>query len=79
VVNAVFAGLLSHQPAMQGVGMLTAWAASVAAAAAFHRWVEVPLATPVRRVASAVSGFAKSFGTIVESMSMGIFGKMFKN
>ena len=79
LVNAAFFRLLPHQPVEQGLGMLTAWVASVAGATAFHRWVEVPLAAPLSRIASAISRFAATFGTMAESLFLGIFIKMFKN
>jgi peptidoglycan/LPS O-acetylase OafA/YrhL len=44
VVNAVFTRFMADEPAVQAAGALLAWAASVAAGAVFHRWVEVPLA-----------------------------------
>ncbi len=43
VVNAAFTRFVSEQPHAQACGMLVAWAASLAAGAAFHRWVEAPL------------------------------------
>jgi peptidoglycan/LPS O-acetylase OafA/YrhL len=43
VVNAAFSRFVSDQPHAQALGMLVAWAASLAAGAAFYRWVEVPL------------------------------------
>ncbi|HEY0589709.1 MAG TPA: acyltransferase [Pseudoduganella sp.] len=43
LVNAAFTRLVPADPVLQGVGMLTAWGASLAAGAAFHRWIEVPL------------------------------------
>ena len=43
LVNAVFFRFLSHDAPVQGAGMLAAWLTSIAAAAAFHRWVELPL------------------------------------
>jgi peptidoglycan/LPS O-acetylase OafA/YrhL len=43
LVNAAFTRFVPADPVLQGVGMLTAWCASLAAGAAFHRWVEVPL------------------------------------
>jgi peptidoglycan/LPS O-acetylase OafA/YrhL len=43
VVNAAFTRFVSDQPHEQALGMLVAWAASLAAGAAFYRWVEVPL------------------------------------
>jgi peptidoglycan/LPS O-acetylase OafA/YrhL len=43
IVNAAFTRFLPAQPLVQAAGMLLAWAASVAAGAAFYRWIEVPL------------------------------------
>jgi peptidoglycan/LPS O-acetylase OafA/YrhL len=43
VVNAAFTRFVSEQPHEQAFGMLVAWVASLAAGAAFYRWVEVPL------------------------------------
>jgi peptidoglycan/LPS O-acetylase OafA/YrhL len=43
MVNAAFTRFIPAQPYLQAVGMLVAWAASLAAGAAFFRWVEVPL------------------------------------
>jgi peptidoglycan/LPS O-acetylase OafA/YrhL len=43
VVNAGFTRFVSDQPHEQAFGMLVAWIASLAAGAAFYRWVEVPL------------------------------------
>ena len=43
LVNALFTSYVPLEPAWQALGMLTAWGASLAAGAAFHRWVEVPL------------------------------------
>jgi peptidoglycan/LPS O-acetylase OafA/YrhL len=43
VVNAAFTRFVSDQPHAQALGMLVAWAASLAAGAAFYRWVELPL------------------------------------
>lgn len=43
VVNAAFSRFIPAQPHLQAVGMLVAWAASLAVGAAFFRWVEVPL------------------------------------
>jgi peptidoglycan/LPS O-acetylase OafA/YrhL len=49
VVNAAFTRFVSDQPHEQAFGMLVAWLASLAAGAAFYRWVEEPLG---RRMAS---------------------------
>jgi peptidoglycan/LPS O-acetylase OafA/YrhL len=43
VVNAAFTRFVSDQPHEQAFGMLVAWIASLAAGAAFYRWVEAPL------------------------------------
>ncbi|HYD95936.1 MAG TPA: acyltransferase family protein [Noviherbaspirillum sp.] len=43
VVNAAFTRFAPAQPEAQAAGVLLAWLASLAAGAAFHRWVEVPL------------------------------------
>jgi peptidoglycan/LPS O-acetylase OafA/YrhL len=43
VVNAGFTRFVSDQPHEQAFGMLVAWVASLAAGAAFYRWVEMPL------------------------------------
>jgi peptidoglycan/LPS O-acetylase OafA/YrhL len=43
VVNAAFTRFVSEQPHAQALGMLCAWMASLAAGAAFYRWVEAPL------------------------------------
>ena len=43
LVNAAFTRFVPADPVLQGLGMLTAWGGSLAAGAAFHRWVEVPL------------------------------------
>ncbi|MCX7293985.1 acyltransferase [Janthinobacterium sp.] len=48
LVNALFTSYVPLEPAWQALGMLTAWAASLAAGAAFHRWVEVPLGRVVQ-------------------------------
>lgn len=43
VVNAFFTRFVAPQPAVQAFGAVLAWLASVAAGAAFCRWVEQPL------------------------------------
>jgi peptidoglycan/LPS O-acetylase OafA/YrhL len=43
VVNAAFSRFVSEQPHEQAFGMVIAWLASLAAGAAFYRWVEKPL------------------------------------
>lgn len=42
LVNALFTRFMPAAPWVQGLGMLLAWAASVACAALLHHWVEVP-------------------------------------
>ncbi|HZW20706.1 acyltransferase [Noviherbaspirillum sp.] len=44
VVNAAFTRFAPALPEVQAAGVVTAWLASIAAGAAFHRWVELPLA-----------------------------------
>ena len=43
VVNAAFIRFAPAQPEVQLAGVLSAWLASIAAGAAFHRWIEQPL------------------------------------
>jgi peptidoglycan/LPS O-acetylase OafA/YrhL len=43
LVNAAFTHFAPAEPAWQLLGMLVAWASSLLAGAAFHRWVETPL------------------------------------
>jgi peptidoglycan/LPS O-acetylase OafA/YrhL len=43
LVNAAFTHFVPADPALQALGMLTAWACSLLAGAAFHRVVEAPL------------------------------------
>ncbi len=50
VVNAGFERWLPHQPAVQAVGVVAAWAASLAVAGLFHRVVEAPLARHAQRL-----------------------------
>lgn len=52
VVNAAFTRFAPSQPEVQLAGVLAAWLASLAAGAAFHRWIEQPLSglvSPSRR------------------------------
>ena len=49
VVNAAFTRFVSDQPHEQALGMLVAWFASLAAGAAFYRWVEAPLGQGLAR------------------------------
>ena len=48
LVNAVFVRYAPLEAEWQALGMLCAWGASLAAGAAFHRWIEVPLGRAVR-------------------------------
>ena len=48
LVNAAFTRFVPAEPEWQGLGMLVAWGASVAAGAAFFKWVEVPLGRVVQ-------------------------------
>jgi peptidoglycan/LPS O-acetylase OafA/YrhL len=43
LVNAAFTRFVPADPLWQGIGVLSAWAASLAAGAAFRRWIELPL------------------------------------
>jgi peptidoglycan/LPS O-acetylase OafA/YrhL len=43
VVNAAFTRFVPDDAYLQGAGVVWAWAASVAAGAVFHHWVEAPL------------------------------------
>lgn len=43
LVNAAFTRFVPADPLLQGLGMLIAWGASLAAGAVFHRCVEIPL------------------------------------
>ena len=49
LVNALFTAYVPLRPEWQALGMLTAWGASLAAGAAFYRWVEVPLGRAVQQ------------------------------
>jgi peptidoglycan/LPS O-acetylase OafA/YrhL len=53
VVNAAFTRFVSEQAHMQAFGMLVAWGASLAAGAAFYRWVEAPLGRALARFTKA--------------------------
>jgi len=54
LVNAAFTRFVPAEPVSQALGMLIAWAASLAAGAAFHRWVEVPLGRVVHFAAAKI-------------------------
>ncbi|MED5597265.1 acyltransferase family protein [Janthinobacterium sp. P210006] len=56
LVNALFTSYVPLEPAWQALGMLTAWGASLAAGAAFHRWVEVPLGRVMGGVLAHLAG-----------------------
>lgn len=51
LVNAAFTRFAPIEPEWQGLGMLLAWGGSLAAGAAFHRWVEMPLSRLMHFVA----------------------------
>jgi hypothetical protein len=55
-VNALFITYVPLEPEWQALGMLTAWGASLAAGAAFHRWVEVPLGRVVGVAVAHLAG-----------------------
>jgi peptidoglycan/LPS O-acetylase OafA/YrhL len=48
LVNAAFTRFVPAEPLWQGLGMLLAWGASLAAGQAFFRWVELPLGRAVQ-------------------------------
>jgi peptidoglycan/LPS O-acetylase OafA/YrhL len=48
VINAAFTRYAPAEPSWQMAGVMGAWAASLAAGAMFHRWVELPLGRTVR-------------------------------
>ena len=54
LVNALFTRFVPAEPEWQGLGMLIAWGTSVAAGAAFYRWVEVPLGRIVHVAAGRI-------------------------
>ncbi|MBV7538997.1 acyltransferase [Duganella sp. sic0402] len=51
LVNAAFTRFAPAEPEWQALGMLLAWSGSLAAGAAFHRWVESPLSRLMHFVA----------------------------
>ena len=56
LVNALFISYVPLKPEWQALGMLAAWGASLAAGAAFHRWVEVPLGRAMGSVLAHLAG-----------------------
>lgn len=56
LVNALFITYVPLEPEWQALGMLTAWGASLAAGAAFYRWVEVPLGRVMGSVVAHLAG-----------------------
>jgi peptidoglycan/LPS O-acetylase OafA/YrhL len=48
LINAAFTRFVPAEPVSQGLGVLVAWSASLAAGAVFYRWVEVPLGRMVQ-------------------------------
>jgi peptidoglycan/LPS O-acetylase OafA/YrhL len=65
VVNAVFTRFVPDDAWLQGVGVLYAWAASVAAGAVFFHWVEMPLS----RMFAALARPAALYATKAASLS----------
>jgi len=59
VVNAAFTQFVSAEPALQIIGTVLAWAASLVAGAAFFCWVETPLGrmAGVKNIASPLRSF----------------------
>jgi peptidoglycan/LPS O-acetylase OafA/YrhL len=55
LVNAAFARFVEADPLLQGLGMLLAWGASLAAGKLFHHWVELPLGRVVQFATARVS------------------------
>jgi peptidoglycan/LPS O-acetylase OafA/YrhL len=55
IVNAAFERFVLELPYVQAVGMLVAWAASLAVGAAFFRWVETPLGRALAVPGAAVA------------------------
>ncbi len=55
MVNAAFTRFVPAEPYWQAAGMLVGWAASLAAGAAFFRWVEAPLGRVLAFAAAPVA------------------------
>ncbi len=55
LVNAAFTRFAPAEPAWQLLGMLVAWASSLIAGAAFHRWVETPLSRMMHALAEQLA------------------------
>jgi peptidoglycan/LPS O-acetylase OafA/YrhL len=66
LVNAAFTRFVPAEPVWQGLGMLLAWGASLAAGQAFFRWVELPLG---RVVQFATGRIAPEAGTALATTS----------
>jgi peptidoglycan/LPS O-acetylase OafA/YrhL len=67
IVNALFIRFAPAQPEVQAAGVLLAWAASIAAGAAFHRWVELPLGrVAARRLSLPIRAAAGGNGVAVQ-------------
>ncbi|WP_081933913.1 acyltransferase [Massilia sp. 9096] len=60
VVNAAFTRFVPEQANLQALGAVTAWLASLAAGAAFCRWVEAPLG-------QMLAGFTKAKAPVVRA------------
>jgi len=62
VVNAAFTRFAPPLPEVQAAGVLTAWLASIAAGAAFHRWAELPLAAITETARGTTARNARAAG-----------------
>jgi peptidoglycan/LPS O-acetylase OafA/YrhL len=79
LVNAMFFYLLPHEPAVQAGGMVAAWLASLAVAAAFHRHIEVRLVAVLGRAAASMLRIARALVLEGDSASVNFLLKVFKN
>ena len=61
VVNATFTRFMPAEPEWQALGMLTAWASSLAAGALFFRWVEAPLGRFTGGFAGQLAQFVSAY------------------
>lgn len=55
VVNAAFTRFVPAQPHLQALGVVLAWAMSIAAGAIFYRWVEAPLGRALSFTGTSIS------------------------
>ena len=63
VINALFFRFVPHDTVFQAVGTLLAWGASIAAGAAFHCWVEVPLGRFLSKITAPAAAYKTRPGT----------------